>query len=401
MNLRLSKLGIIVWMTFAAYLSVAFCSSAQGQDSPLKEKSTAKNVASKTIVTKQSKADYDLDKIKAQIEAAVKAGKITEQEAQQKYKALFAKDAKPGKPIAKPEGNGKEDFTKQAYADFIEKLAELVESGKLTKAEATILYNSVVKQKSGFAKPGINGKDYKVDSLEEQKRLQKVLPMTSTGDDKEGPVACGFFGWAAEATHRFMDNSHKGEPRLIHGLSFRLDYREHNTIGRTWDNITIKVAHGNWSSIKYNSSREYELQSEPTVVFNKAWSFPTLKGYPALKPAEWGGPQNCLNFQFDEPFAYNGKDAIFIEFAFNGGETEDGRKWEGDLPYGFEVFLDSMPEAGGWRLAEKPKGIYRAPRVEAVVSYTAGGQSVWTSSAKGMPYLNWDFRPSKVVGKSR
>ena len=123
MNLRLSKLGIIVWMTFAAYLSVAFCSSVQGQDSPLKEKSTAKNVASKTIVTKQSKADYDLDKIKAQIEAAVKAGKITEQEAQQKYKALFAKDAKPGKPIAKPEGNGKEDFTKQAYADFIEKLA--------------------------------------------------------------------------------------------------------------------------------------------------------------------------------------------------------------------------------------------------------------------------------------
>ena len=397
MNLSLSKLAIIVWMTFAAYISVVFCSSTQGQDSTLKEKSSAKNIESKTIVTKQSKADYDLDKIKAQIEAAVKAGKITEQEAQQKYKALFAKDAKPGKPIAKPEGNGKEDFTKQAYADFIEKLAELVESGKLTKAEATILYNSVVKQKSGFAKPGINGKDYKVDSLEEQKRLQKVLPMTSTGDDKEGPVACGFFGWAAEATHRFMDNSHKGEPRLIHGLSFRLDYREHNTIGRTWDNITIKVAHGNWSSIKYNSSREYELQSEPTVVFNKAWSFPTLKGYPALKPAEWGGPQNCLNFQFDKPFAYNGKDAIFIEFAFNGGETEDKVK----APYGFEVFLDSMPEAGGWRLAEKPKGIYRAPRVEAVVSYTAGGQSVWTSSAKGMPYLNWDFRPSKVVGKSR
>ena len=401
MNLSLSKLAIIVWMTFAAYLSVAFCSSTQGQDSTLKEKSAAKNLESKNIVTKQSKADYDLDKIKAQIEAAVKAGKITEQEAQQKYKALFAKDAKPGKPIAKPEGNGKQDFTKQAYADFIEKLAELVESGKLTKAEATILYNSVVKQKSGFAKPGINGKDYKIDSLEEQKRLQKVLPMTSTGDDKEGPVACGFFGWAAEATHRFMDNSHKGEPRLIHGLSFRLDYREHNTIGRTWDNITIKVAHGNWSSIKYNSSREYELRSEPTLVFNKAWRFPTLKGYPALKPAEWGGPQNCLNFQFDEPFAYNGKDAIFIEFTFNGGETEDGRKWEGDLPYGFEVFLDSMPEAGGWRLAEKPKGIYRAPRVEAVVSYTAGGQSVWTSSAKGMPYLNWDFRPSKVVGKSR
>ncbi len=81
-----------------------------------------------------------------------------------------------------------------------------------------------------------------------------------------------------------------------------------------------------------------------------------------------------------------------MEFTFDGGKTQDGRKWEGDLPYGFEYYLDSMPEMGGWRVAEKPRGIYRSPRVEAVVSYTAGGQSVWTSAAKGMPYLKWDFK---------
>ena len=92
---------------------------------------------------------------------------------------------------------------------------------------------------------------------------------------------------------------------------------------------------------------------------------------------------------------YNGKDAIYVEFTFSGGKTEDARKWEGDLPYGFEYYLDSMQQIGGWRMAGEAKGLYLPPRVEAVVSYTAGGQSVWTSSAKGMPYLNWDFRKAR------
>ena len=332
-------------------------------------------------------AKTDLDAIKAQIQAALKSGKITEAQAKEKYESLYGKDSKPSiksKPI-----------TAKANSEFVEKLAALVENGKLTKEEATDLYNSVVKRRTDTPKKGVNGTDYKINSLDEQKRLQEILPLTSTGDDKEGPVACGFFGWAADAKHRFMDNSHKGEARAINGLSFRLDYRDHDTIGRTWDNITVRIAHGNWSSIKYNASRDFELLDDQATVFNKQWSFPTLKGFPALKPAEWGGPQNCLNFQFDKPFMYNGKDAIYVEFTFSGGTTEDGRKWEGDLPYGFEYFLDSMQQIGGWRMAESPKGLYLPPRVEAVVSYTAGGQSVWTSSAKGMPYLNWDFSSSK------
>ena len=341
----------------------------------------------------EKKPEKDLDVVKAQIEAALKQGKITEAQAKQKYAALYSKKSETSKEKVAA-GKGKELKT-EAYPEFIEKLAELVEAGKITKAEATDLYNSVVKKKVFTPKKGVNGADYKINSLEEQKRLQKILPLTSTGDDKEGPVACGFFGWAADATHRFMDNSHKGEARQIHGLSFRLDYRDHDTIGRTWDNITVKIAHGNWSSIKYNASQDYELLDGELTVFSKEWTFPTLKGYPALKPAEWGGPQNCLNFQFDEPFMYNGKDAIYVEFTFSGGKTEDARKWEGDLPYGFEYYLDSMQQIGGWRMAGEAKGLYLPPRVEAVVSYTAGGQSVWTSSAKGMPYLNWDFRKAR------
>ncbi|MEE2675924.1 MAG: hypothetical protein VX876_03060 [Planctomycetota bacterium] len=341
----------------------------------------------------EKKPVKDLDGVKAQIEAALKEGRITEAQAKQKYAALYSKKSETVKEKVVA-GKGKELKT-EAYPEFIEKLAELVEAGKITKAEATDLYNSVVRKKDFAPKKGVNGADYKINSLEEQKRLQKILPLTSTGDDKEGPVACGFFGWAADATHRFIDNSHKGEARQIHGLSFRLDYRDHDTIGRTWDNITVKIAHGNWSSIKYNASQDFELLDSELTVFSKEWTFPTLKGYPALKPAEWGGPQNCLNFQFDEPFMYNGKDAIYVEFTFSGGKTEDARKWEGDLPYGFEYYLDSMQQIGGWRMAGEAKGLYLPPRVEAVVSYTAGGQSVWTSSAKGMPYLNWDFRKAK------
>jgi hypothetical protein len=278
---------------------------------------------------------------------------------------------------------------------FTNKLKSLVAAGTLTTTEAIDLYKSVVSadspQGSLPQKQGVNGADYKIGTLEEQKKLSASLPTTSTAGDEEGPVATGFFGWAAEATHRFMDNSHQGKPRLITGLSFRLDHRDHDSIGRDWENVTIRIAHGDWSSIRYNTSAEFALVDDPHVAFSKPWSFPTLKGFPPTKPADWGGPQNALSFRFDEPFAYNGKDAIYVEFVFTGGKAEDGRPWKGDLPFGFEYFLDSMPESGGWRVAQRPVDLYREPRVEAVVSYTAGGQSVWTSSPKGMPYLKWDF----------
>ncbi len=299
----------------------------------------------------------------------------------------------------KPDGDKPEDVrAKIDLSDFTAKLKQLVAEGKLTEADAKNLYLSVVSgdpsKAEGVRTTGVKTSDYKVlgQSLEQQQKLSASLPTTSTAGDHEGPVATGFFGWAADATHRFMDNSHRGERRLIEGLSFRLDHRDHDSIGRSWENVTIRIAHGNWSSIKYNASEEFDLVDESVVAFSKPWSFPTLKGYPVTQPAEWGGPQNALNFRFDKPFEYNGKDAIYVEFVFSGGKAEDGRPWEGDLPFGFEYYLDSMPEAGGWRVAEQPVGLYRAPRVEAVVSYTAGGQSVWTSSPKGMPYLKWDFR---------
>ncbi|XZE55072.1 hypothetical protein SH139x_001063 [Planctomycetaceae bacterium SH139] len=329
----------------------------------------------------------DLAALKAELAKAVEAGKLTKDQAVQKYDAVAARVGKTGDKSKTPD-----------LSAFTGKLKVLVSEGKLTEAEAKDLYNSVVSGQSSKVRGpkviGAKGSDYMIlgQSLEGQRKLSASLPTTSTAGDQEGPVATGFFGWAAEATHRFMDNSHRGEPRLIEGLSFRLDHRDHDSIGRSWENVTIRIAHGNWSTIKYNASEDFALVDEAVLAFSKPWSFPTLKGFPVTEPAEWGGPQNALNFRFDKPFEYNGTDAIYVEFVFSGGKTEDGRPWEGDLPFGFEYYLDSMPEAGGWRVAEKPVGLYRAPRVEAVVSYTAGGQSVWTSSPKGMPYLKWDFR---------
>ncbi len=329
----------------------------------------------------------DLASMKSELAKAVKAGKLTKEQAVKKYEAAAANTKVATKK------------SKAGYSEFAKKLQGLVDEGKLTEKEAKELYLTVyagdsIKEKQTNKKSNKKS-DYKVKSLKEQQKLSASLPTSSTPGDEEGPVATGLFGWAAKMTHRFLDNSHQGEPRLINGLSFRLDYRDHDSIGRSWENVTIRIAHGDWSSIKYNASREYKLVDKPRVVFSKPWSFPTLKGFPATKPAEWGGPQNALNFRFDEPFEYNGKDAIYVEFVFDGGKAVDDRKWEGDLPFGFEYYLDSMPQSGGWRVAEEPVGLYRSPRVEAAVSYTAGGQSVWTASPKGMCYLKWDFSEAK------
>ena len=336
-------------------------------------------------------SNKDLASLKSELAKAVEAGKLTKEQAVKKYQVAAAKAEGATKKSTKK--------SKAKNSRFVDKLQALVTAGKLTEKEAKELYLTVYSGDSSKEKQpnkkSNKKSDYKTESLKEQQKLSATLPTTSTAGDEEGPAATGLFGWAAKMTHRFMDNSHQGEPRLINGLSFRLDYRDHDSIGRSWENVTIRIAHGDWSSVEYNKSREYKLVDKSRVIFSKPWSFPTLKGFPATKPAEWGGPQNALSFRFDEPFEYNGKDAIYVEFVFDGGKAVDGREWEGDLPFGFEYYLDSMPQSGGWRVAEPAKGLYRSPRVEAAVSYTAGGQSVWTSAAKGMPYLKWDFTDLK------
>ena len=342
----------------------------------------------KAAKKKSKNADVDLETLGAKLKEAVAAGKLTKEEAIAKY------NESTGKLKIKSKLDGVKN-KEVSSGSILEALFRSVEKGDLTADEAMKKFKSIRTPKKTESKPGSKSElRASPKNLKALKELSTTLPKTSTGDDKEGPVSTFIFGWAANATHRFLDNSHTGKPRKINGLSFRLDHREHAAIGRTWENVKVRVAHGDFSSISYNRSTKYELIDEPVVVFDQQWSFPALTGFPPLEPASWGGPQNSLSFRFDEPFEYNGKDAIYVEFKFSGGTADDGREWKGELPKGFEYFLDSMPEIGGWRIAledSRSGGVYRGPaRVAAVTSYTAGGQSVWTSSPKGMPFIRWD-----------
>ncbi len=333
-----------------------------------------------------TKKDADYKAIWAKLQELVKAGKLTPEDANAKMAAIKkAAEFKDGKGDKFNKGEKGKDGVD--LDTLLATLFRRVEKGELTAEQAMAKYRATRGPKKLGGKSGIGGRSI---NLEKLKELSKTLPTTSTATDKEGPVSTFIFGWAANATHRFMDSSHTGKPRKIRGLSFRLDYRDHDTIARTWKNVTVQVAHGDWSSIQYNKSTDFKLIDTPVKLFDKQWSFPACKGFPPLEPASWGGLQNSLSFRFDQPFEYNGKDAIYVEFKFSGGTADDGREWKGELPFGFEYYLDSMPESGGWRVAEEPRGLYRSPRVEAVTSYSAGGQSVWTSAAKGMPFIRWD-----------
>ncbi len=173
---------------------------------------------------------------------------------------------------------------------------------------------------------------------------QNFVTTPPSGTTLEGPDSTLIFGWAANQGHRFMDNTHVGAKRGLKGVSFRSDYRNHDAIGRTWSNVTVMAAHGDFTSIS-KLSPDYKLKDTPTKVFDSRWSFPALKGTPALNPAAWGGATGALNFRFSTPWAYNGNDAIFLEWQFSGGVADNNVPWVGPTPRGFEYYLDSMPES--------------------------------------------------------
>ncbi|MEE2827484.1 MAG: hypothetical protein VYE64_12730 [Planctomycetota bacterium] len=78
--------------------------------------------------------------------AAVKEGRLTETEAKEKYLALVSGKMKKGQPKGQPQGKlagGKSKLKSKggAASGFLAKLGQFVDQGKLTKEEATELYN--------------------------------------------------------------------------------------------------------------------------------------------------------------------------------------------------------------------------------------------------------------------
>ena len=237
-------------------------------------------VCSSVADAEDKNASAKLEQLAAKLKLAVKSGKMTKEAALKEYLKAAKELGVDLKSFDKDANGAKTKDLESSVAT----LFRLVEQGKLSAKEAIAKYRLLTnRSRKGRSKNAVD-----VDKL---KKLGITLPKTSTGTDREGPASTFIFGWAANATHRFMDNSHRGRPRKIRGLSFRLDYRDHNAIGRTWKNVTIRIAHGDFRSIKYNRSREFKLVDRPVRVFDKPWSFPTVKGFPPLKPASWGGPK--------------------------------------------------------------------------------------------------------------
>jgi hypothetical protein len=218
---------------------------------------------------------------------------------------------------------------------------------------------------------------------------QTNLTTPSTGTHVEGSAATEFFGWAAKQTLRFMDATHVGQPRSIKGVSFRLDRRNFDAIGRRWSQVQIRIGHGDFASLQYNKSNQYTLKDTPVLVFDQPWSFPALKGTPPLDPASWGGVRNSLSFRFNKPFAYNGKDAIFYEFRFSGGVADNNVPWIGPNPKGFEYHLDSMPEAA-WRGAGGNQS-YSSAKGKSGGCFEGTGKTYLTAKFVTSPKLKLDI----------
>ena len=326
--------------------------------------------------------DVDLDELGAKLKAAVSAGKLTEAEAMAKWEAA-ARNASKTK--------GDAEKAKGAKGKSLNRLCpvsgeQVGDDPPTSESRGRMVAFCCENCKAEFdADPRAFAKELK-QRARRKAGLDSFLPVDPDAFMDEGgagglttpPMAATregsaqtlVFGWAANATHRFIDASHQGAPRLIHGVSFRLDQREHDALGRTWENVTLRVAHGDWSSIGYNDSKEYRLVDAPTKVFDQEWSFPAVKGKPPLTPASWGGIQNSLTFRFSEPFAYNGEDAIFLEFVFRGGKAHDGRGVGGADSEGLRVL--PRLDARAWGLAAPgrwPRDVARDPRSRGACQY--------------------------------
>jgi len=186
----------------------------------------------------------------------------------------------------------------------------------------------------------------------------------ATGTATEGDSASIGFGWSRDHVYRLIDDSHTGKSVSIKRVSFRLDGATQKAFARGWSQMTIHVAHASWSSLQLYKSSDFKLTDTKVKVFDQKWSFPALNGKPPLSPASWGGVQNSLSFSFSQPWIYNGKDAIFIEFTFKGGTSPAAIKWDPTWvpPKEFIYYLDTQ-NAAAWGGTTKPIAYYPGGKV--------------------------------------
>ena len=159
--------------------------------------------------------DSPSDSVSEKIKAAVAAGKISAEEGQAKW-AAYLRGLK-----TKPAAGAK---TKADLDELGQQLKAAVAAGKLSQAEALAKWNKAAGAKKRRA---ARGKAPFLPSTATAPEPDGGLTTPTEAASLEGSASSFIFGWAANATHRFVDDSHHGEPISIRGLSFRLDPRAH------------------------------------------------------------------------------------------------------------------------------------------------------------------------------
>ena len=137
-----------------------------------------------------------------------------------------------------------------------------------------------------------------------------------------------------------VDDDQRGKAMLIKELAVRLDGRSYNTIdgmGRAFTKVSIHMSDGDYAT--FGSDFSANLKSPPTLVFSKAVRWPTITGFPLLRPARWGGLTDDYRLPFSTQWSVTGKASIISDFTFQGGTLSNQAAWSDTIFRGY--YFDS------------------------------------------------------------
>lgn len=158
---------------------------------------------------------------------------------------------------------------------------------------------------------------------------QTVLYSPKNLDTKTEGLYYGYYlGGFSSAHQQYGDGENRGKVAVIGAINLRLDYRSHTSTtapGRKWTNVKVSIAEGDVS--KFTNTFASNMTSTPTVVFNSAWSLPTVTGYPLTKPAIYGGLKGEYKIPFTSTWIYTGKTDIVHDWLFMGGTLDNNVTW--------------------------------------------------------------------------
>ncbi|MHC4853282.1 MAG: hypothetical protein ACYTF5_14805, partial [Planctomycetota bacterium] len=146
----------------------------------------------------------------------------------------------------------------------------------------------------------------------------------------EGMRYAYYFLRYANGQSQLLDGQHKGTARTITEIAFRLDNYNYNStygMGRTWTNMTIKMCEGDYNT--FSSTIAANRKTPQTQVFSATVTFPTLSGYPLIKPDLWGGLTSKYRFPFTTKWTYGGTGDILSEWKYVGGTLANKGSWSG------------------------------------------------------------------------